>query len=148
MYLQAITLADLSQPNGTHLDQHMLAGQAHHSSSTTRLHPINQSRPSNHIWKLWQRANRLWSHSNGTLKKKLGSWIHTPHQLRRQWPWYYDPQRHLLWQRLAESATTNQYAVHHTDNNHSCPNVQSQELTDFSTISSQAVPIRPTETAF
>ena len=145
LYLQAVTISDLSLPNGTHLDGHMLRGNLHFSSSFSRLLHINQDRPSNHIWNLWRRANRLWSTPNGLLKQKLGKWLLSPHEQRRQWTWYYDSRQHTLWQKH-KMALPQQYVEHFTDSHHTCPHVPSLQVTSFKHISAQAEPIRPTFT--
>jgi hypothetical protein len=36
---------------------------------------VYQDVPSESAWKLWKRANDLWSHPNGTLIQPLGSWL-------------------------------------------------------------------------
>ncbi|KAI2493031.1 hypothetical protein MHU86_21505 [Fragilaria crotonensis] len=43
---------------------------------------IHQENPSKAEWRLWKKANRLWSTSSGNLDVPLGKWLQ-PHQLRR-----------------------------------------------------------------
>ena len=44
-------------------------------SSVTQNVWVNQDRPSDDEWKLWKKANLLWSASDGTLKHPLVSWL-------------------------------------------------------------------------
>ena len=50
-------------------------------------------------WKLWRRALKLFAHSSGILKTKLGKWLLPHDKLRRQWTWYYSPSEDcmLMW---------------------------------------------------
>jgi hypothetical protein len=58
LYLQAVTLADITKPNGLHLDPCFLTGHSSLYSSRTRWHhSINQDRPSDNEWRLWKSAN-------------------------------------------------------------------------------------------
>jgi hypothetical protein len=66
--LQAITISDLTQANGEVLDPSNLAGAPSLQSSMTMWVPINQERPSETGWKLWRRANLLWSTAEGRLR--------------------------------------------------------------------------------
>jgi hypothetical protein len=60
-------------------------------SSTTKLHHVNQPRPDEPSWHLWQKANYLWT-SNGTkLKQTLGRRLEPAEKLRRSWQAYLDP---------------------------------------------------------
>jgi hypothetical protein len=84
LYLQAITLSDITKPNGTELDLSMVSGTSSLYSSTTRWHTIHQERPSHKEWQLWKKANLLWSNANGQLNSPLGAWIVQLPHLRRQ----------------------------------------------------------------
>jgi hypothetical protein len=77
LYLQAVTLADISKPNGHELDPCFLKGTSSLYSGSTRWHTINQDRPSEKEWKLWRLANRIWSDQHGKLFRPLGAWLHT-----------------------------------------------------------------------
>jgi hypothetical protein len=74
LYLQAITLADISKPNGCELDPCLLEGRPSLYSSRTRWHTVNQDRPSDTEWKLWKSANNLWRDPTGRLIHPLGAW--------------------------------------------------------------------------
>jgi hypothetical protein len=76
LYLQVVTLADISKPNGRELDPCFLQGAPSLYSNRTRWHTINQDRPSANEWKLWISANRIWSDSQGYLLQPLGAWLH------------------------------------------------------------------------
>ena len=85
LYLQAITISDLTTASGHHLDHGMLRGHPSLQSSTTNWHTINQDRPSEDAWRLWKRANLLWSNPVGTLIQPLGPWLFPIHAQRRQY---------------------------------------------------------------
>jgi hypothetical protein len=53
--------------------------------------------------KLWQRANRLWCNTvTGGLHRPLGKWLFPGPQLRRAWPFYFDPDTQTLWSKTGE----------------------------------------------
>ena len=76
LYVQAVTLADITKPNGLYLDPCFLTGHSSLYSSSTRWHSINQDRPSDKEWRLWISANCLWSDQSGHLFHPLGAWLH------------------------------------------------------------------------
>ena len=78
LYQQAVTLSNITKPNGQDLDPSLLlTGQPFlHRSPTTRWHTVNQDRPSEKEWMLWRSANRLWSDHTGRLLNPLGAWLH------------------------------------------------------------------------
>ena len=65
LYLQVLTLSDITLANGTHLDPAIHQGTKSLLSSNTRLHHFRQDRPSPAAWKQWKRACRLWSKPDG-----------------------------------------------------------------------------------
>ena len=90
LFLQAVTLSDLTNASGTHLDKAMLRGYPDQCSSVSRWHHVTQGRPDDAQWQLWQRANRLWSTAEGALKQPLTRWIIPVQRQRRQWQVYGD----------------------------------------------------------
>jgi hypothetical protein len=75
LYLQAVTLSDLTKSTGDTLDHSKLAGHLSLQSSQTNWIAINQDRPSEKEWKLWQKANKLWSNDDGQLITPLRKWL-------------------------------------------------------------------------
>ena len=90
LFLQAVTLSDITQANGRTLDPLMLKGVLDRYSSNSRWHHVTQEKPLPQIWKVWQRANRLWSNEHGELHQPLQRWQHTLQRQRRAWPVYGD----------------------------------------------------------
>ena len=90
LFLQAVTLSDITDESGEHLDMHKRDGKLSTYSSRTTLLQVHQDRPSSVVWKLWRKANLIWSHPNGKLHTPLGSWLIRIHQQR---------QRHLSYTR-------------------------------------------------
>ena len=84
LYLQAITLSDITDATGTQLDMSKRTGEmSRYSSRTTSLVRVNQDRPSPIKWKLWCKANLIWSHPDGQLHTPLGDWLHRIHRQRQ-----------------------------------------------------------------
>lgn len=85
LHLNAVTLADITKPNGIDLDPCLLAGQPSLYSGCTSWHTINQDRPSDSKeWRLWQVANILWSDLQAKLHRPLGAWLYPLPDLRFQ----------------------------------------------------------------
>ncbi|KAI2495321.1 hypothetical protein MHU86_19220 [Fragilaria crotonensis] len=82
IFLNAITLSDLTTVVGDHLDMEKIKGQTSLFSLGSRWMKIHQESPSALEWRLWQKANKLWSTSAGKLIQPLGSWLQT-HSHRR-----------------------------------------------------------------
>ncbi len=86
IYLQVLTLSNISTANGQSLKKEAQTGV------------WDISRPSKHYWpkskwpKQWGTWHLFLQHvSTGTiLTQPLGRWIHTPHQ---QWTWFLDAER-------------------------------------------------------
>jgi hypothetical protein len=74
LYLQVVTVADVTKPNGMDLDPSFLRGCPSLMSSKSTLLGINQERSSEGEWMLWRRANLIWISSDGTLLRPLGKW--------------------------------------------------------------------------
>jgi exonuclease III len=75
LYLNVVTLTDITKPNGHDLDPCFVQGQRSLYSSSTRWHTVNQERPSEKEWRLWQSAQALWSNPQGKLNLPLGAWL-------------------------------------------------------------------------
>ena len=85
LYLQAVTLADVSKPNGQDLDLCFLLGTSSLQSGCTRWHNVHQECPSEREWILWSSANQILSDPQGRLIRPLGAWIHSPQASRFQY---------------------------------------------------------------
>jgi hypothetical protein len=90
LYLQAVTIANLSTACSTRLNPFLLQGRTSLLSSTTCWITINQARPNKAVWRKWCRAMRIWSRNDGTLYRPLGAWWFPGDTLRRTWPFYKD----------------------------------------------------------
>ena len=84
LYLQAVTISDLSVTKGDRLDPGTLTGERSHLCSTSTLHWPRQGKPDFRAWLLWRRANLLWSTLSGDLKRPLGNWLHPSHTQRQK----------------------------------------------------------------
>jgi hypothetical protein len=59
-----------------------LIGEPALQSSRSRWLSIHQEKPSTQEWRVWKKANRLWSTPSGKLYVPLGTWLR-PHRERR-----------------------------------------------------------------
>jgi hypothetical protein len=110
LYLQCTTISDLADAQGYYLDKHMAQGRLKHpSSSIMHWHTVNQSRPADAQWSLWQKANKLWSDDAGKLHQPLGKWVIPLSQQRRRWPAYATPNGQLF---VRVSGDTAQFNLH------------------------------------
>ena len=110
LYLQAATLADIANPAGTWLDKDMLVGHPKGESSIAAGVRINQERPTDGAWKIWQGATRLWTNKHGKLDKPLGRWTVPMHQMRRRWHAYTDCARKFCYRQ--DTAMKTRYYRH------------------------------------
>ena len=112
LFLQAVTFSDITDATGMQLDASKLNGTPSAMSSTTTWLQVHQDRPSETEWKLWRRANKLWSSQDGVLCRPLGSWLH-PRSQQRQQHFAYHKNR-----RLYIRAGANTYQVCKQTRNH------------------------------
>lgn len=78
-------------------------------SSTTLMLTPHQDNPSESTWRLWRKANEIWSDSRtGTLRQPLGRWLH-PVQKQRQQHFAYKYNRGL-W--IRQNCEENIYQYH------------------------------------
>ena len=82
LYMNVVTLADITKPNGLNLDPCLSKGNLSLLSSSTRWHTVNQDRPLEKEWRLWQSENAIWSNPQGHLLLPLGVWLCPPADLR------------------------------------------------------------------
>ena len=92
LYLQAVTISDITTAKGDCLDPYFIQGNiSHPSSSVTTWHHVTQERPQQSSWDLWRAANRLWSKNSNQLHQSLTRWLQPVSRQRRQWPVYANP---------------------------------------------------------
>lgn len=92
LFLRAVTLSDIALLDGKNLDMSLLRGAPSLNSSTTHGNSIHQERPAELEWKLWRKANLLWSDASGKFHESLGPWT-VPVAEQRQTHhayWQYD----------------------------------------------------------
>ena len=91
LYLQAITISDITTASGTQLRLGILAGVLLINSNTTQLKEFCQQCPDATSWRIWRKASKLFSTKHGKLHQPLTEWLHHPSSLRQQWPSYFNP---------------------------------------------------------
>jgi hypothetical protein len=104
LYLGALTAADVTDATGTTLDRSKLHGNPSLMSSVIHGEKIHQERPSAPEWRLWKKANLLWSHHDQTLIQPLGMWLQHCHQLSHQHQCYMSA-GDVLWSREGDLYT-------------------------------------------
>ena len=67
MFLSVYTLSDITKSNGLWLHQEFVDGKPINSSHECDLISVRQQKPSPQIWKLWKKANKIWSTKGGKL---------------------------------------------------------------------------------
>ena len=95
LYLRAVTLSDLALPCGTAIDSNLLDGNPSPHSCRDNHLSVHQESPSPTEWKIWRRANLIWSTIDGNLRTPLGRWLHPPQKQRRRHYAYHH--RRILW---------------------------------------------------
>ena len=93
MYLNVLLLSDIATPCGKEIDPTMYDGVPDNMSSWSEQHSVNQPRPNEKAWKVWQTFLHLLTtgRNSPVLKQPLGEWVVPASQLRRKWPFLYDP---------------------------------------------------------
>ena len=107
LFLNVTTISDLTKPCGTVLDTSFLDGTPSPQSSRNTQLAIHQESPSANEWKLWRRANLIWSDIHGKLRQPLGSWTQQLHKQRCRHQAYQQAQ--LLWIRQQDQDTYREY---------------------------------------
>ena len=75
LYLNVVTVSDLATPDGLHIDLCFRDGTSSPKSSQSTILGIHQANPTAKEWRMWRRANLLWSDIHGTLRQPLGQWL-------------------------------------------------------------------------
>jgi hypothetical protein len=104
MFLRVHSIADLTLAGGKHIDASFLElDPLLLSSASTLIEPLQDRPQTASALRLWQRANRLWCNTvTGGLHQPLGKWLVPGPQLRRSWPFPFDPDTKTLWSRTGE----------------------------------------------
>jgi hypothetical protein len=84
IYLQVLTISDISTASGTHILPNILRGRRTEDRVSELNWPVTQ-RPAN--WAAWKRFLQHVS-SGGRLYCHLGAWTSSPYQ---KWCWFYNP---------------------------------------------------------
>ena len=84
LFLGAVTLSDLTTTTGKYLDQAKVAGRPSLLGTTTTWLKVHQESPSESEWRVWKRANRLWSSAEGKMTQPLGPWLKSVQDSRIQ----------------------------------------------------------------
>jgi hypothetical protein len=96
IYLQATTIADITNAEGSKICNYAFGGRHSRTSKSPRKSTHEwprQPRPGPKSWKAWKEAIQLTLSIDGktqTLRRPLGDWILHQAQTRQEWNWYVD----------------------------------------------------------
>jgi exonuclease III len=107
LYLQVLTLSDMSNATGDRLAPGIRHGQHLWSQSKTTIQEIHQERPNEASWTIWRRFLNTIANFHGYLLQPLGTWLQPAATLRRLWPFLYSPSSDSLYVR-----SSTQYDIH------------------------------------
>jgi hypothetical protein len=88
LYLQAVTVADITNAPGDELDSILVSGGLSSTSSSSNYCHTNQELPNPPSWQIWLRFCVLIE--DRLALQPLGQWSLPAPQLRRDWPFYFD----------------------------------------------------------
>ena len=117
MYLNVVTVSDIANAAGTHIDPGMYSGNLNSMSSSSKWHPVNQARPDDKSWKQWRRLLHLLCQRRHTktLREPLGAWLVEPNALRRHWPFWHQPITDTLYHWTPDGTSSHQRLIHDFD---------------------------------
>ena len=103
LYLQVVTLADITEGNGNHITTYAAEGERDLSRISKWKWP-NIPYPPSSAWAKWRGAINATFLSGNTrsLTRPLRKWINVPHQ---NWIWFLDENYEVLYEKKAMSAT-------------------------------------------
>ena len=95
-YLQAQTLADITNIQGTRILTHCIQGTAPQLIHSVRVSTFNQQKPGHQAWKTWKKFLATICNRQAVLLQPLSNWIVDITQIRH-WPQYiYDDTTDML----------------------------------------------------
>jgi endonuclease/exonuclease/phosphatase family metal-dependent hydrolase len=107
LYLNVISVADLSDEDGNYIRQEMYENYAHMINNSSSN--CTQYAPPIRKWSLWRKVlNHLTFHNRRKLRQSLGKWIVASDVIRKKYLYYSDS--HTLFQLTSNNVLT--YAIH------------------------------------
>ena len=117
MYLNVILLSDITNPNGTHLDDAAYRGEYDDIISHNLGHRVNQAKPNEKAWKVWRKFLHLLCQRDAhhTLRTPLGAWTVPPNEYSHQWRFYFSTTEDRLYHNTALGITSHARLRHDFD---------------------------------
>ena len=106
IFLQVITLADITDGSGTHILPSSLQGIRHNDMRSSYMWP-HQIRPSPEAWRVWRKTlctQFCTTSASNRLLRPLGIWQHNG-PLHQKWTFFVDLSSNHLFQQLAATGT-------------------------------------------
>ena len=99
-YLQATTLADITNDRGTEIDQQAWDGSRITTKETYTGVLFNQIKPGNTAWGAWRQFLRTLCRDHRRLRIPLGLWLVQSKAVRHPTTWVYDHQNNNLYRQV------------------------------------------------
>jgi hypothetical protein len=117
LYLRVLTLADISNANGTYILQEAFDGEDRAILKNSKWCHVHQKKPGVKAWYQWRKACRLISQwSTHQLDTPLGPWVIPAAEIRRPWEfWHHRGPDHLYRRRGDGTFTCHQRMLHNFD---------------------------------
>jgi hypothetical protein len=114
LYLKVLLISDICTATGDSIDPDMYSGA---TPKPQRAQKANQPSPTSKSWQQWKRLMHILCHGrvNMKLRTPLGRWTVPSHELRRQWPFFYNPINDTLIHLEDEQYTFHRRMVHDFD---------------------------------
>ena len=107
LFLQAVTISDIINVEGTQIDTAKLKETWWKYSSTTGNLNINQQKIEEKSWVTFRKYIRQWTNRKGKLNTPLEAWIIPTGKQRKKWPAYQGLDKQSLFLYLPELVKAN-----------------------------------------
>ena len=140
IYLQATTIADIANAEGTHITEYSFGGRNSRSTENPRRSTHQwprQPRPGPKSWKVWKNALQQVLSIDGKsrkLRQSLGKWTLPQKCTKQEWNWYFDPDKGNLIERRENGFQIHQATEHPRQ-------FESKPSTTIQSLPTDAVPV-------
>ena len=104
-YLQATTLADISNDQGTKIESSMVTGDFTASPRTHRIELFNQQKPNPAAWRVWKKFLSTITHKDYSFRHPLRNWTAGYQNCRRNPSYVYNESTNVLYRHDGQQYT-------------------------------------------